>query len=76
MPSADVSKRETPSKVDAPEEEHKPSPEQTSVAGKNAVEPSMTSVKFQASNPLPDADMNGNPSPEKRASVVVSPHTT
>jgi hypothetical protein len=74
MPSAEVSKDENLSKVDAPtsekEEEHKPSPphEQKDVAGEDAVEP-------ETPSPLPDANINGDLSPKKRVSVDVSPHT-
>jgi hypothetical protein len=81
MPSAEVSKDENSSKVDAPaseKEEHKPSPprEQKDVAGEDAVEPSMTKHDIaELPNPLPDANINGDPSPKKRASVDVSPHT-
>ncbi|KIK43015.1 hypothetical protein CY34DRAFT_804253 [Suillus luteus UH-Slu-Lm8-n1] len=74
MPSAEVIKDENSLKVDAPtsekEEEYKSSPphEQTDVAGEDAVEP-------ETPNPLPDANINENSSPKKRASVNVSPHT-
>jgi len=82
MPSAEVSKDEVPSKVDAPasekEKEHKPpSPhEQKALAGEDAVEPSTTKHDIaETPNPLPDANTTGYPHPEKRASVDVSPHS-
>ncbi|KAG1877054.1 hypothetical protein C8R48DRAFT_768611 [Suillus tomentosus] len=82
MPSTEVSKDEAPSKVDTPvtgkEEEHKPSPppERKVVMGEDAVEPLTIKHNIaETPNPLPDANMNIDPFPEKRASVDVSPHT-
>lgn len=82
MPSAEVSKDEVPSKVDvsvSEKEEHKPSSprEQKAVAGEDAVELSTTKHDItETPNPLNDANENGYPYPEKRASVNVSPPTT
>lgn len=82
MPLAEVSKDEVPSKVDvsvSEKEEHKPSSprEQKAVAGEDVVELSTTKHNItETPNPLNDANENGYPYPEKRASVNVSPPTT
>ncbi|KAG2154193.1 uncharacterized protein EDB93DRAFT_187376 [Suillus bovinus] len=83
MRSTEISKDETPSKVEAPTtekgEEHKPSApaEQKAAAGEDAVEPSTAKHDIaETPNPLPNANMNGDVSLEKRASVDVSPHAT
>ena len=77
MPSPGVSKEENSSKAEAtnPKEEKTLSlaPEQKDVAGEDgAVEPSRES--FENTKPFPDAGLNGEMSPEKRASVDTPSH--
>lgn len=79
MPSHEVSKNEAPASVKEEEKKSSPSPvspEQKAVTGEDsAIEPSTTKhAIFENSNPLPDASLNGDPSPDKRVSVDVSSH--